>query len=460
MSLRLRMALLFALGVAALVLASGAVLLQELDNGLDNALDMSLTARADALAQQVAPDGTVANFQDSGGGADALLPPTETLAEVISPSGALTEASEGTGGRPLLSPAELARARRGRVAVTKALGIGEVRLLALPVPDSGSPSAVVVVGTTREVSAVATARVRTAVVVGGPVAAALGGLGAWLVAGAVLRPVERMRAQAAEISAGDSTARLPVPARRDEIAKLGETVNGLLARLQEALTKQRRFVADAGHELRTPLTVLRAELELAARPDRSKGSLLAAVRSAAAETDRLIRLAEDLLRLAQMDDAQFPLKREPLALESVVQGAVDARVATANSRGVAFATDLAHTRVAGDRDRLRQVIDNLLDNAVRHSPDNGTVTVTLTSAPDSPGVVTLSVADQGPGFPSDFLARAFDRFTRGDEARSDDEGTGLGLAIAASLAAAHDGTVSAANRPEGGAVVRVELPTL
>jgi signal transduction histidine kinase len=161
-----------------------------------------------------------------------------------------------------------------------------------------------------------------------------------------------------------------------------------------------------------------------------------------------------------MDDAQFPLKREPLALESVVQGAVDARVATANSRGVAFATDLAHTRVAGDRDRLRQVIDNLLDNAVRHSPDNGTVTVTLTSAPDSPGVVTLSVADQGPGFPSDFLARAFDRFTRGDEARSDDEGTGLGLAIAASLAAAHDGTVSAANRPEGGAVVRVELPTL
>ena len=459
MGLRSRLALLFAAATAGLVTAAGALLIHQLQTGLDSALDTSLTARADALAQQVGPDGAVADFQDNGGGNGSLLPPNETLAQVIAPSGALAESSEGAGNQPLLTPVQLATARTQVVAVTSTLAGGdEVRLLAVPVPDSGNPPVVVVVGSSRRVAMEGVNQVQTAFLVGGPATIILCGLGAWLVAGAVLRPVERMRVEAAEISANDSDARLMVPARRDEIARLGETINALLGRLQRALSQQRAFVADAGHELRTPLTMLRAELELAGRPGRDQDSLLAAVRAAATDTDRLIRLAEDLLTLARADDAQVNMRHEPLELDALVMDRVTRIAAGARTNDLRLDVEhLAVATVVGDRDRLHQVVDNLLENALRYAPPGSTVTVTL-SAPTTSALVILQILDEGPGFPLEFLPYAFDRFARADPARTDGSGTGLGLAIAARLVAAHGGTVTAGNRPTGGASVRVQLP--
>jgi two-component system OmpR family sensor kinase len=456
--LRTRLALLFAATVAVLVTAGGALLIEQLSFGVDSALDSSLTVRADALAQQVGPDGLVADFQDSGGDSGSLLPANTTLAQVIGATGGVVESSEGAGSRPLLTSAQLANARSGAVAVTWVLAGGEeVRLLAVPVPDSGNPPMVVVVGGSRRVATEAVSRVQTALWLGGPAAVIVGGIGAWLVAGAVLRPVERMRATAAEISAADSDARLVVPAGRDEIARLGETMNALLERLQQALSHQRAFVADAGHELRTPLTMLRTELELAARPGRDKDSLIAAVQAASMDTDRLIRLAEDLLTLARADSAQVILHREPLELAAVVVDSVTGVTALARSKSVDLELALSPVSVMGDRDRLRQVVDNLLDNAIRHAPPGSTLTVTL-SAHAAPTGAVLRVMDEGPGFPKEFLPHAFDRFTRADPARTDGSGAGLGLAIVASLVGAHGGTVAAGNRPAGGACVRVELP--
>lgn len=458
MALRTRLALLFAAAVAALVTAGGGLLVHQLDTGLNSALDSSLTARADALAQQIGPDGTVADFQD-GAGKGSLLPANEVLAQVIGPTGVLVESSEGAGNHPLLTPAQLVSARRGSVAVTSSLGNkDEVRLLAVPVPDSGSPAMVVVVGTSRQVVLAAMDRVQTALWLGGPIAVLLGGLGAWLLAGAVLRPVERMRAQADHISAGDSDARLKVPARRDEIARLGETMNALLGRLQRALSQQRAFVADAGHELRTPLTMLRTELELAGRQGRDRDSLAAAVHAAALDTDRLIRLAENLLTLARADDAGVDLQREPVELDAIITEAASAVGAAARAANVVLDVEhLAAKTVNGDCDRLRQVVDNLLDNALRYAPPGTPITVTLTATATPPRAV-LQVLDRGPGFPPEFLPHAFDRFARADPARMDGAGAGLGLAIVASLVGAHGGTVTAGNRAGGGAIVRVELP--
>lgn len=462
-SLRAGLALMFATAVAVLVAAGGVLLVHQLNSGLDAALDLSLTARADALAQQVGPGGTVTDFQDTGGGPGSLLSPSETLAQVIGPDGALIESSEGSKSASLLTGSQLRAARAGVVAVTTTLPDGvQARLLAVPVTNSGiRPSPVpivVVVGTSRELGMAAVNRVRTGLLIAGPLAALLGGVGAWLVAGAVLRPVERMRAQAAAISAGDPSARLVLGPRRDEITRLGVTFNELLARLQQALTQQRTFVADAGHELRTPLTLLRAELELAARPGRDRASLASAVRAASADTDRLIRLAEDLLTLARADDPRATMRHEPVPLHEVTRDAVNATAARVHARGVRLDMTLSTQLVPGDPDRLRQVIDNLLDNALRHGPDHGTITVTLAAA--GQGMTSLRVADDGPGFPPRFASRAFDRFTRADPARGAEQGTGLGLAIVAAIVAAHSGRVTADNRRSGGALVEVLLPTI
>jgi signal transduction histidine kinase len=457
MGLRHRLTLLFAVAVALLAVAGGSLLVQQLSAGMDQALDRSLTVRADALAQQVGPDGTVVDFQD-GSGALGLLSPTQSLAQVIGPTGTVVETSQGAGSAPLLTAAQLTHARAAVVAVTTTLpDATQARLVAVPVPDSGMPPAVVVVGTSRQVVLAAVDRVQTAAWIGGPLTVALGAVGSWLVAGAVLRPVERMRAQAAAISAGDGDARLAVPDGRDEIARLGHTINALLGRLQRALAQQTAFVADAGHELRTPLTALRAELELAGRPGRDRASLAAAVHAASEDTDRLIRLAEDLLTLAQADHAPIPLRRELVDVDTVVAEAAAAARTSARAKDVQIDVGAgARGLVPGDRDRLRQIVDNLLDNALRHTPAGSTVTARATRT--ATGTVVIQVRDQGPGFPPDFLARAFDRFTRADHARPDGPGTGLGLAIVASLVAAHAGAVSARNDPGGGADVRVELP--
>jgi signal transduction histidine kinase len=286
----------------------------------------------------------------------------------------------------------------------------------------------------------------------------LAGAGAWLLAGAVLRPVERMRRQTAQISDQDLGRRLAVPSTRDEIAALGTTMNALLTRLQEALERERGFVADAGHELRTPLAILRTELELAARPGRSRDDLVEAVTVAGEETDRLIRLAEDLLLLARADNRQLSLRAEPVALPDLLATAARGAATRAASRGVAVVVHgPSELPVPADPDRLRQAVDNLLDNATRHAPAGSTVDVTLSTP--WPGVVAVEVADRGPGFPPEFLPRAFERFQRAEAARGRDSGgTGLGLSIVRAILAAHGGAATAGNRPGGGASVCIELP--
>lgn len=459
MPLRVRLAVLVAAVVAFLVTAGGAMFVVQLQAGLDASQDAALRVRADALIERVSPDGN-SNFQDSGG--TGVLPPTEALAQVVDSRGALSEYSDGTRGRPLLSGKEIARARVRPLSATSSMIGSSVRVLAVPVPASGRPAVVVVVATSRALTEAAVSRVRSGFLLGGLLAVVVCGSGAWLLAGAALRPVERMRRQAADISAGDGGARLAVPGTRDEVARLGTTMNELLDRLQRALSQQRDFVADAGHELRTPLTALRAELELAGRPGRSREELSAAVARAAQDADRLVRLAENLLVLARASDgAGAFLRRSPVRLDRLIAEA---------EQGVAARVDLSAVRlitqgmrpalVDADPDRLRQVLDNLVSNAVRFTAAGGAITVRMLPPNPAQGTTTFEVLDDGPGFPEAFLPYAFERFRRADEARTEDGGVGLGLAIVASLVRAHGGSVTAENRRGAGACVRVALPTM
>ena len=293
--------------------------------------------------------------------------------------------------------------------------------------------------------------------VGGAAFVAVAGLGAYRLARAALSPVERLRRQVAAISAGDEASQVEVPPTRDEVAALAGTMNELLARLQHAMARQRAFVADASHELRTPLAVLRGELELASRPGRDRDELATAVRSAAAEAERLARLTDDLLLLARSDEDRLSLRRQRTDIGELLArsaGLAGSRLATA---GIACRIDIrAGTYADVDADRIRQAVDNLVDNALRFAP--GGSAIVLAAVADGADL-DIEVRDAGPGFPDGFLPYAFERFRRPDTGRSrSDGGAGLGLALVQAIAAAHGGVATARNGPGGGAVVALHLP--
>ncbi len=474
MSLRLRLTLVFAIGTAALVAISGLVFVGQLRSSLNAAMDASLRARSEALAAQLRSESLPAGgFPDLGGqqtgqhsGAAA-----DEFAQILTPGGKVIFPSGSESLATLLSRAQLRQVTRGSLTTTTTLEGEQARILVREVKHSGHP-AIVFVGAVPAVADAAQQRADIIILIGGPLAVVAAGLGAWLLTGAALGPVERMRRRLDQITEHNTSARLRVPRTRDEIASLAATTNRLLDRLQEALSRQRGFVADAGHELRTPLTALKAELELAARPGKSQDALAAAVAAAAGDTDRLIRLAEDLLLLARADNGTAFVARERIDVSELVSSSARRFAAQAKARHVAISVRTRpgqeHDLIAAaDPDKLRQALGNLVDNAVRHSPAGGVVEVTIEvrEAAASGGrhrtrhVLTIEVRDHGPGFPAEFLPHVFERFRRADPARDRaDGGTGLGLAIVASIAAAHGGCAVADNHPAGGARVRIELP--
>ncbi|HEV7862808.1 MAG TPA: ATP-binding protein, partial [Acidimicrobiia bacterium] len=455
MPLRVRLTLAYLVVAATLLAAGGLLFTRQLHSGLIASVDTGLRTRADQLVQAVAHASDEGiEFQDDG---TRLIAPRESFAQVLGPDGSVVESSEAIGGRPVLQPAELAPARQSERFLDHRVDGDRVRLLAAPARQADGSPWVVVVGASLEPSEEALARVQIGLVVGGVLIVVAGAVGSWLLAGAALRPVERMRREVADISANDPAATIDVPATGDEIAALGSTMNELLGRLQRALRQERRLVADAGHELRTPLASLQVELELASRPGRSHEELTAAVANAADEARRLARLAEGLLFLAGSDEGGVPLDRHHQAVEPVLTAAVEAAGDAATAAALSLRVE-AEPGLAAPVDalRLRQAVDNLLHNAVRAAPRESEV---LVRAWTEGGTVLVEVSDQGPGFPEDFLPHAFERFRRADGARARQYGgAGIGLAIVRAIAEAHGGRADARNQADGGGAVRIMLP--
>jgi two-component system OmpR family sensor kinase len=275
-----------------------------------------------------------------------------------------------------------------------------------------------------------------------------------------LRPLEEMTETAGAIAAGDLTRRIQRPEESGEVGRLGSALNGMLSQIEAAFAERtssesrlRRFVADASHELRTPLTSIRGYAELLRKGafDDEAGRRRAAERIEH-EAARMGVLVDDLLLLARLDQGR-PLERYPVDLGEVVRDAVDAARAVEPGRPISL--DVIGTVVVdGDAARLRQVVDNLLRNAVVHTPPGTAVHVAVRLDEDQ---AVITVADNGPGLEPDQAERLFDRFYRGNEARTG-EGTGLGLSIVASLASAHDGRATVRSAPGSGTVFTVELP--
>jgi len=435
--IRLRLTLAFAVVMTAVLSATGAWVYVRVGGALLTSVDQTLRSQsAEARAHARRGEQGLVDRDVAGG---------TTFTQLVDASGRVV--SSGPAGlQPLLSARDAARAAAGgRVLESVSLKKpdGDWRVLAVRGPAGGE---VIVVARSLEPREESLHRLLRELLIAGPLALLLASLAGYGLAAAALRPVEAMRRRAAAVTA-EAPSRLPVPPSRDEISRLATTLNEMLARLESSLEHERRFVADASHELRTPLALLRAELEIALRRKRTPAELEATIQSAAEETERLSHLAEDLLLIARADQGPMPLRRERVAADDVLEtvAARFARRAEREHRSIRVETSDADIDV--DPQRVEQGLDNLVDNALAH----GTGAVVL-SAQRRGELVELHVEDDGPGFPDEFLPRAFDRFSRADEARSRG-GSGLGLSIVELIASAHGGNVGAANKPGGGADV-------
>lgn len=443
--IRTRLTLVAAVMIAIVLAAAGAFVYLRLQGDLLDAVDAGLRSRADALL--ASPDRLASGSR--------LIESDEAFAQVIGADGTVVASSSGIGAAPLVHGILTVSATPRFVDTEVRTSEGEVipaRILYVVAGDR-----MLVVGASLDDRDEALARLAAAMAIGGPVALAVVVGMIWLVVGAALRPVEAMRTEAAAISATEPGRRLSIPDTGDELARLGETLNAMLGRLEEAIERERRFVDDASHELRTPLSNLKAEIDLALRRSRTVDELERALSSASEESDRLSRLAEDLLVLARADRGRVPVRRERVAVGRLIGSAVAPFAVRAAERDVEIAVAVDDDlRADLDEVRIRQVLGNLVDNSLRQTPAGGRVTV---RAVRENGSLRLEVRDSGPGFPEAFLPRAFEPFARPAPGRSRPEGgAGLGLAIVRAVAEAHGGRAEASNLGAGGAAVVLTIP--
>ncbi len=406
--------------------------------GLDQAIDRSLRTHAGDLASLLHGKQQLPTLPEAGG----------AFAQVLEPATGRVRAATPGYARSLLNAEELGRASVEARFIDRG---GKARLLAEPVATQ--PRAVLVVGASLSERNSALTTLSELLFIGGPGLLILTCLAGYGLAAWALAPVKSMSERADQISGAPRGKRLPVPEAKDELHQLGETINGMLCRLDDALARERAFVADAGHELRTPLAILKLELEFALSSENTREELEERLRSVAEEVDRLNRLAQDLLVIARAEQGRLPLEKRWIELGPLLD-TLAGRFATAASKSsrVVRVEDSHEVRIEADPARLEQALTNMVSNALRHG--DGDVVLRAGAERDR---VDIHVLDDGPGFEPELLPHAFERFARASRVRTE-RGAGLGLSIVEVIAKIHGGHAYARNRDGGGADVWLELP--
>lgn len=289
--------------------------------------------------------------------------------------------------------------------------------------------------------------------------------GAWWLACWAMRPVLEITEQAQRVEAGTLDQRIVAHAETDEFRGLVAVLNRMLERLEQAFKSQRRITADVSHELRSPLTVLRGEIEVALRTERTPRDYERVLESALEEIDRLSQMSEDVLLITRAESHALPLEREPTDVNELVEQTISTLHGRIEEHGLTVERHLAPAGAVApiDRELVGRMVFQLLDNAVKFASAEATIRVAtevMNGSGGAPGV-RLSVENSGSGIRPEHLPHIFEPFYRGDEARSRGTGTGLGLALAAAIVHLHGGSISASNlAAEGGARVEVQLPAV
>lgn len=393
----------------------------------------------------------------------------QTVAELRSP----LRADEAPPDLPAMRPAEAAH-RAGRAFTVPSDGSDGISWRALALPLDDGSGTLIVATSLDDVEGTVQRLVAIDMIVGGLVVGGLA-IAGYLLIRTSLRPLTQIEATAAAIADGDLSRRVPDDDPRTEVGRLGRALNAMLEQIETAFREReaseatarrseermRRFVADASHELRTPLTSIRGYAELhrqgaVTEPD-AVSQLLRRIED---QATRMGLLVDDLLLLARVD-AERPFERTPVDLATVAAEVVESARATAPDRDISCRTDGEDLVVPGDAARLRQVLTNLVDNALTHTPDGTPVTVTVRRAAErDAGWVALEVRDEGPGLTPTQAEHVFERFYRTDAARTRARGgSGLGLSIVEAIARAHGGRAEVESAPDQGATFRVLLPS-
>jgi len=294
-----------------------------------------------------------------------------------------------------------------------------------------------------------------------PIAIVLASFGGYFLARKSLGPVMAMSVQAGRISADNLHDRLPIQNAKDELGRLAASFNALLERVDQSFERQRQFMSDASHELRTPAAILRGESEVAlSRTERSVEEYRESLAVLHAEALRLTQIVEDLFTLTRADAGQYPLAPHDFYLDELVAECTHAARSLASAKQIALNCEVPEELpICGDEALLRRLFLNLLDNAIKYTPDGGRVTV---SCERLGAEYAMSVTDSGPGIPTEIQRRVFERFFRADKARTrvdtDGGGAGLGLSIARWIAEAHQGRLILARSDSTGSTFTALLP--
>jgi two-component system OmpR family sensor kinase len=462
LSFRKRLALvhLAAIVVVLTVGALGAYWM--LSRAVHDQLDAALLALAETELGMLAEDPSqpVRVHEVPPGPAPPSFERLDRLLQIVDADGNVVARSANLGAARLPTPpALLARLAAGEAVFETLPGYGTepTRMVSLPVQGHGRLRAIQVAGSLDDVNHVVQSASVLFIVMGVALVLAVGSAGAVLT-GRVFRTIDGVVHQAQRIGQASLSRRLPDPGTQDEIGRLVQTLNDMLARIEHGFEAQRRFTADASHELRSPLSRLRTELELALRRPREADEYIETLRSGLEEVERLTLLVEELLVLARLDAGQERGPAETVSLNTLAEEAVRRMEPMARERDVHVVLEPAPPITASvARGPASLVLANLLDNAVKFSAPGGQVTVSLAATGD--GQAQMSVADAGPGISITEMPYLFERFYRGSSARAGAApGVGLGLALSQAIVHAHGGRIDAANRVGGGALFTLSLP--
>jgi heavy metal sensor kinase len=430
------------------------VLLVRVD--LYNGIDRTLGSRAAQIAQ-AANANEAGEFESVSEATLSGVARTEAVAQIISPSGSVLQSSgDVVAKRPIVGTALLRLARStGRVqSITVYRGGERFRVLVAEIPRSDR---FVLVGQTTEHADDSVDRLVLVILLTGPLVLLAAGVGGWFLARQALQPVARTTKAAASIGIDRLDERVPVPDSSDELSALAETLNDMLGRLEAGMREKRRLIADASHELQTPLAVMRAELDVSLASGFLPLSATEVLESTREEVDRMTRIVRNLLALARFDEGTLRLLRRPVDLRGIAEAAAASLSQLARQQNVSVAVVGAETTVLADPEYLQTVVLNLLENAIKYSGSGASVVISTGTDTDA---ALVSVADTGPGIPSNAAPHIFDRFYRVDGSRAKGTGgSGLGLAISKEIVEAHGGRIILESEPGQGARFIVRLPS-
>ena len=432
---------------------------------LSRDMDAALNGIAEVMVQRAREDGTTFFPSD----VDALFrrffgfSPLDRYIDLFDPRGRRDprQTRRPPSKELSISPQALENASKGlpTFETIKTTANYPVRVLTMPVIEAGRVTNLVQVGMSLENMYKTRRRFLLTMASLLPFSLLLAGAGGWMLARRALSPVDHMTRTAQRISGEHLDERLQVTGNGDELDRLAQTINDMLGRLDDAFLQMKRFSADASHELQTPLTILKGEMEVALRMQRSPEEYRQVLRSGLEEIDRINHLVDGLLLLARADAGALKMDLQSLDLNTLLGEVLEQMQVVAEERSIRLQAKRSRSvAVLGDREHLRRLLLNLVDNAIKYTSAGGNVSLSVQS---DGNWASLIISDTGIGLSEDELKKIFSRFHRVTDTRSKDvRGVGLGLSIAQSIVKAHGGRIQVESTPGQGSTFTILLPSI